>query len=198
MKHGGFCRQSSIMKKKFFLLATVFFLFFGLVPLALASGELQTTNKNGALYLTTQEISASSSAVATVSARTTSFFNIAETPIFIPTGFATSFGSVFNFALQVIIVVAVLLVFGSLIIGGIQWITSGGEKTKTEAARNRIISSIVGLIIVASSYAIFLLILHFLGFTDINDVINHVDPIDSTRVEISTSSSQLRQQELVK
>lgn len=56
-----------------------------------------------------------------------------------------------------------LMVFGFLIMGGIQWITSGGDKGKTESARNKITAAIVGLAIVASSYALMQIIAYFFG-----------------------------------
>ena len=62
------------------------------------------------------------------------------------------------------LIVAALLVFGYLILGGIQWITSGGDKGKTEAARNQITAALVGLAIVAAAYAIMQVIGYFFGF----------------------------------
>lgn len=50
-----------------------------------------------------------------------------------------------------------------LLLGGIQWITSGGEKTQLETARNKITNAIIGLIIVASAYAVFMLVGKFIG-----------------------------------
>ncbi len=53
--------------------------------------------------------------------------------------------------------------FFYLITGAMHWITSGGDKGKLEEARNRIIHSIVGIIVVASSWAIITLIGQFIG-----------------------------------
>ncbi len=94
-------------------------------------------------------------------------------------GFALDVGDVINFVLRIVMIVAILLVFAYLIIGGIEWITSGGDKTKTESARNKITSAVIGLIILAASYAIFVLLLKFIGFKDINDAIQNVNPISS-------------------
>jgi len=87
-------------------------------------------------------------------------------------GFATNFGSLLNAVLSIVMVIAALLVFSYLIWGGIEWITSGGDKSKTESARNKITSAVIGLIVVAASYAILTLALNFLGFSDLNDVLN--------------------------
>lgn len=89
-------------------------------------------------------------------------------------GFATDIGTLINGALSFIMVIAALLVFLYLIMGGIEWITSGGDKTKTEGARNKITAAVVGLIILAASYAILLIILNFLGFGNLGDVFSNV------------------------
>ena len=85
-------------------------------------------------------------------------------------GFATDFGGMINGLLSFVMVIAALLVFMYLIWGGIEWITSGGDKGKTESARNKITSAIIGLVVVAASDAVLTLALNFLGFTDLNDV----------------------------
>lgn len=50
-----------------------------------------------------------------------------------------------------------------LVIGGVTWILSDGDKGKLETARNKILQSILGLVVVASSWAIWLLLGKFLG-----------------------------------
>lgn len=98
------------------------------------------------------------------------FAQLADVEVEVGTGFATDFGSLLSALLTFVMVIAALLVFLYLIWGGIEWITSGGDKGKTQAARSKIIAAVVGLIIVASSYAILLLALNFLGFESLNDV----------------------------
>lgn len=85
-------------------------------------------------------------------------------------GFATDFGGLLNGLISFVMIIAAILVFLYLIWGGIEWITSGGDKGKTESARNKITAAVIGLIVVAASYAILTLALNFLGFTDLNDV----------------------------
>ncbi len=54
----------------------------------------------------------------------------------------------------------VLLGFGGvaafifLLMGGIQWITAGGDKDAVDKARKKILGALIGLAIVLSSYAI--------------------------------------------
>ena len=50
-----------------------------------------------------------------------------------------------------------------LVIGGIQWVTSGGDKNSLESARNKITHALMGLIIVGAIWAIFTLVSKFLG-----------------------------------
>jgi hypothetical protein len=94
------------------------------------------------------------------------------------TGFATSFGGLMNGLISFVMVLAAVLVFLYLIWGGIEWITSGGDKGKTEAARNKITAAVIGLIVIAASYAILTLALNFLGFSSLNDVFSQTKNID--------------------
>jgi hypothetical protein len=113
-------------------------------------------------------ISGLASAVLPVAAAT----KITDTTVDPGKGFATDFGGMINGLLSFVMVIAALMVFLYLIWGGIEWITSGGDKGKTESARNKITSAIIGLIVVAASYAVLTLALNFLGFSDLNDVFN--------------------------
>jgi hypothetical protein len=93
-------------------------------------------------------------------------------------GYATDFGKMFSSILNVVMLLAAILVFAYLIFGGIQWITSGGDKGKAEEARNKITAAIIGLIVVAASYAIINLIVNFLGFGSFNEVFQNVGTIN--------------------
>lgn len=93
-----------------------------------------------------------------------------------PKGFASDLGAVINSVLSFVMVIAALLVLFYLVLGGIEWITSGGEKGKTEAARNKITAAIIGLVILAASFAVFTLVIRFLGFESTQQIFN-VTPI---------------------
>lgn len=99
---------------------------------------------------------------------------LAQTDIAPPAGFFTDIGVLINSALRFVLVIAALLVFMYLIWGGIEWITSGGDKGKTESARNKITAAVIGLIVVAAAYAILQLALTFLGGGDLNALLNNV------------------------
>jgi len=100
----------------------------------------------------------------------------APTTVSAPTGFFSDIGSLINQILKFVMVISALLVFMYLIWGGIEWITSGGDKGKTESARNKITSAVIGLIVVASAFAILQLALTFLGLGDINELLRTVSP----------------------
>lgn len=67
------------------------------------------------------------------------------------------------------ILISAIAVLLYLLLGGFQWLTSGGDKGKTEKARNQITSALIGLLIVIASWAIFNLILQFFGI-DLEEV----------------------------
>ncbi len=58
---------------------------------------------------------------------------------------------------------AFLLTFLYLLTGGLSWITSSGDKSKLETAKDKITNALVGLVIVAAAYAIFALVGQFFG-----------------------------------
>lgn len=120
---------------------------------------------------------ASGSAMTTLSLAAANVMAI-ETDINPGTGYATDFSNLFSSLLNVVMLLAALLVFGFLIMGGIEWITSGGDKGKAETARNKLTAAVIGLVIVAASYAILTLILQFLGFGDLDSVFDNVGTIN--------------------
>jgi len=75
----------------------------------------------------------------------------------------TDIGQLISAVVGTLLIVSALLAFLFLIMGGIQWITSGGDKAGMESARNKITHAIVGLIIVGAAWAIMTLVQSFLG-----------------------------------
>ncbi|MBI2029000.1 hypothetical protein HYT02_01145 [Candidatus Gottesmanbacteria bacterium] len=76
----------------------------------------------------------------------------------------TDFGRLFSGAVSFLLLIAFILAFFYLILGGISWLTSGGDKANIETARNKIIAAIIGLIIVAATWALFQLVGGAIGF----------------------------------
>lgn len=72
-------------------------------------------------------------------------------------------GTLIQNAITVVLAIAGLLTFAYLVWGGIQWITSGGDKAQYEEARNKITAALVGLAIVAAAWALMQLIGQFFG-----------------------------------
>jgi len=72
-------------------------------------------------------------------------------------------GDFISNAISLVLGVAGLLTFIYLIWGGIQWITSGGDKAQYEAARNKITAALIGLAIVAAAWAVMQLVAKFFG-----------------------------------
>lgn len=60
-------------------------------------------------------------------------------------------------------VIGALVFFFIMIIGAIQWITSGGDKTALEGARGKVTSAIVGVVILLSLFALLKIIEDFFG-----------------------------------
>lgn len=69
-----------------------------------------------------------------------------------------TFASLVAGAIKFVLVIAALIFFFTLVIGGVQWIISGGDKTGAETARKRISSALIGLAIVFVAWAIVSLI----------------------------------------
>lgn len=66
-------------------------------------------------------------------------------------------------AIRLLVIVAAVIFFFWLVLGGIKWIMSGGDKGKTEEARSQITAALVGLVIVFSAWAISKLIANLFG-----------------------------------
>ena len=96
------------------------------------------------------------------------------------TGYAESIGSLISSVLSIVITLALVLVLIYLIWGGISWITAGGDKGKTEEARNKITAAVIGIIILAAAYALVQFTAYILGFKNLNDALSSVKQINTT------------------
>ncbi len=65
--------------------------------------------------------------------------------------------------IRFILLIAFVLAFIFLIIGGIRWITAGGDEKGVERARGMITAALIGLVIVLVSYALIVLVQTFFG-----------------------------------
>jgi hypothetical protein len=73
------------------------------------------------------------------------------------------FGEWLSGLMSVVMVFAAILVLLYLIWGAMEWITSGGDKSKVEAARTKITNAIVGLLVLSATTGLFIILQQFLG-----------------------------------
>lgn len=78
---------------------------------------------------------------------------------------ANNIGSVISSVVTILLIAAALIALFFLIWGGIRWITSGGDKSKVESARNTIIASIIGLVIALLAFFIITIVLGIFGLS---------------------------------
>lgn len=83
-------------------------------------------------------------------------------------GADTTFGGFLSGILEFVMVIAALMVLLYLIWGAIEWITSAGDKGKTQKARDKMTNAVIGIIVLASVVAIFSMIQRFLGINVID------------------------------
>lgn len=93
------------------------------------------------------------------------FTNVAN---YTPTGVARA-------VINLILVLAGLVAFFFLLLGGLQWILAGGDKEGTEKARKRITAALIGLVVIFSAYAIMILASQFLGVDLLQFNINPIE-----------------------
>lgn len=74
-----------------------------------------------------------------------------------------STGTLITNALEMAIGIAALLLLLYLVMGGIQWLTSGGEKTGVAAAKAKITNAFLGLMVVLAAWAVFALTKYMFG-----------------------------------
>jgi len=89
--------------------------------------------------------------------------DMTQIPISTPTNSIESIGTLVSSGITAVIVIAGLMTFLYLVWGGIEWLTSGGDKAKYEAARDRITAALIGLAIVSAAWAIMQLVSFFFG-----------------------------------
>ena len=76
-------------------------------------------------------------------------------------------GGLVKTALNTVLFVAFVAALIFLIIGGIKWIMSGGDKEGANKAKETVTSALIGLVIVLGAYILINVILQFFGVGDI-------------------------------
>lgn len=80
-------------------------------------------------------------------------------------GARPTLGGIINEALKYVFVFAGLAMFGSLLLGGFDLLTSAGEPGKVKQGTNKILFGIVGFLIIFSTYWILQLVERIFGLT---------------------------------
>jgi hypothetical protein len=76
---------------------------------------------------------------------------------------SSALGAVLGATIGVIMVLSFVVTFIYLLLGGFDWITSGGDKTKLGSARDKITNALIGLVVVGTVWAITTLVSQFIG-----------------------------------
>lgn len=79
-------------------------------------------------------------------------------------------GGIISGAISLVIILVALVFFFILIIGGLKWITSGGDEKKVGLARAQITNALIGLVIVFAAWAIMSLIGVVFGIKILGDL----------------------------
>lgn len=74
--------------------------------------------------------------------------------------------------IQFILILAFVIAFIMLIVGGLRWILAGGDEKSVEKARNTITAALIGLVIVLVAYAIIRIVEVFFNVTLISGSIS--------------------------
>jgi predicted small integral membrane protein len=75
-------------------------------------------------------------------------------PAGVPQGGLAVTSKVIGNSITIMLIIAIILALVFLILGGIGWITSGGDKAKVAAARSRITYAIIGLVVTLVAFFI--------------------------------------------
>ncbi|MCJ7740705.1 hypothetical protein MUP32_05350 [Candidatus Microgenomates bacterium] len=100
--------------------------------------------------------------------KVTAFAATEEIPINIPTPSnlkTGDLGKLVSGAVGLVLVLAALATFIYLLIAGVEWIISGGDKAKVEAAQNKIQAAILGLFIVFAAWGLMIVVEQFFGIS---------------------------------
>ena len=75
-----------------------------------------------------------------------------------PANHASGFGALIGSILSFSMLIAAILVLLYLIWGAFEWITSQGDKSKLESARQKITGAILGIVVLATVLALFMVV----------------------------------------
>lgn len=85
-----------------------------------------------------------------------------------PDNYKQNFAGLIGSLLSVVMAIAAVLLLLMLVWGGLEWVASGGDKSKLENARSRIFQAVIGMLVLAAATAIFALVQQILGICVLN------------------------------
>ena len=80
-------------------------------------------------------------------------------------------GSLIRWLIEIAFIAAVVIFLFTLLMGGISWLTSGGDEQKIASARGQITNAVIGLVITFSALAIVKLVAYFFGIESLQNLI---------------------------
>jgi hypothetical protein len=83
------------------------------------------------------------------------------------TFFQTDIGVFITKMVDAAIIISSLICLGYLLWGGLDWLLSGGDKQKYEAARDKMMHAAIGLALIVAVFAVWKLILYFFGLSQV-------------------------------
>ena len=86
-----------------------------------------------------------------------------QAPSGVPTGGTDTLGNLISMGLNLLFVGGILIAVMMISYSGIQWILSAGDKERIQQARDRLIYTIVGVIVIAAAFFIVKMVIIFLG-----------------------------------
>lgn len=78
--------------------------------------------------------------------------------------------------IAILLIIGVIVAFIFIIIGAIQWMTAGNDKAKMESARGKVVSAVIGLVILFAVFAIMKLIGAFFGIEQLKNLFFDISP----------------------
>ena len=95
--------------------------------------------------------------------------SIGGTPIQAPPqlpvgGLETTGRNLIQMGLALFILIGIIVTLIFIVYSGIQWASSGGDKTKLQAARNRLTYTIIGFIVMIMAFVVVAFVFRILGF----------------------------------
>ena len=78
--------------------------------------------------------------------------------------------------IAVLLIIGVIVAFIFIIIGAIQWMTAGNDKTQMESARGKVVSAVIGLVILFAVFAIMKIIGAFFGIEELKKLFFDISP----------------------